>query len=231
MTITSACAATENAIASVVWTPLAIRIAAPAPACVAAPAGAIGSAADAAEAQRKASASGNELVIESAFRSRNTAVPRSAHETETSTQAAHASRVQCVCPPSQRPRRNRVTCRQPVARGSSAITTAASTPAPATTAKPARTVHESASAAATDASGVSAALSSIPSTIRLIPSAPSPARVPGNLRTTAMRIASSTRPGSATPPTQAAPPAAASAPAAGRSCFANSRCQPHALKA
>ena len=46
-----------------------------------------------------------------------------------------------------------------------------------------------------------------------------------------MRTASSIRPGSAMPPTQAAPPAKASAWAAGRSCFANSRCQPQALKA
>ena len=82
-----------------------------------------------------------------------------------------------------------------------------------TTRKPARTVHELASVIATEASGASAALSSMPRMIRLSPIVPSPARVPGNFRTQAMRIASSTRPGIATPPTHAAPPAKASAPA------------------
>ena len=86
-------------------------------------------------------------------------------------------------------------------------------------------------AAATEAIGVSAALSSIPSTIRLRPSVPSPAFVPGKRFTIAIRIASSARPGSAMPPTHAAPPAKASAPAPGRSCAWKSLCQPHALKA
>src|SRR4029453_17213820 len=81
-TITSACAATEKAIASVFGMPLTMRIAAPAPACVAAPAGAIGSAAEAAEAQRNASARVIELPTESAFRRTKTASPRRAHETE-----------------------------------------------------------------------------------------------------------------------------------------------------
>ena len=82
-----------------------MRIAAPAPACVAAPAGAIGSAAEAADAQRNASASAKEPCSESAFSSRKTAVPRRHHETETKSQAAHASFVQCVCAASQRPTR------------------------------------------------------------------------------------------------------------------------------
>ena len=55
--------------------------------------------------------------------------------------------------------------------------------------------------------------------------------VPGPRRTTAMRIASSKRPGRATPPTEAAPPAAASVRASGRSPSVKRRCQPHALKA
>ena len=62
-----------------------IRIAAPAPACVAAPAGAIGRAAEAAEAQRKARASGNDAPTEalpaapevpSVLNRRGTLVPR-----------------------------------------------------------------------------------------------------------------------------------------------------------
>ena len=57
VTMTSACAAIENATASAVPTPPSTRIAAPAPAWVAAPAGAIGRAAEAAEATRNASAS------------------------------------------------------------------------------------------------------------------------------------------------------------------------------
>ena len=56
---------------------------------------------------------------------------------------------------------------------------AAATPAAATTAKPACVVQWFEPAAATDASGVSAALSSIPRTIRLRPSAPIPVFVPG----------------------------------------------------
>src|SRR5438876_9288184 len=103
VTITIAWTATEKAIASVVGAPLAIRIAAPAPACVAAPAGAIGSAAEAAVATRKASASGNEAPpIARACRRRKIAVPRSDQENETSSQAAQASRVQCVWSATQR---------------------------------------------------------------------------------------------------------------------------------
>ena len=77
--------------------------------------------------------------------------------------------------------------------------------------KPARTTIECELTAATDAIGVKAALSSIPSTIRLSPTVPKPARVPGKRLTHAMRTASSIRPGSAMPPTHAAPPANASA--------------------
>src|SRR5438093_13401568 len=92
----SPCAATENATASAFGTPLTIRIAAPAPACVAAPAGAIGSAADAAEAQRNAIATDIEapFPIERACRRTNSAMPRRSHETVTSAQAFEASRGQ-----------------------------------------------------------------------------------------------------------------------------------------
>src|SRR3954454_11242784 len=100
--------------------PLAMRIAAPAPACVAAPAGAIGRGAEAADPQRNARASGNELWSERAFSSRKTAVPRSAQETETRIQAAHASFVQCVCEEIHRPRRKRFTRRCPVILGRNA---------------------------------------------------------------------------------------------------------------
>ena len=64
-------------------------------------------------------------------------------------------------------------------RGRKATTAAAAIPAAATTAKPARVVQWLEPAAATDAIGVSAALSSMPSTIRLRPSVPMPVFVPG----------------------------------------------------
>src|SRR4029079_236554 len=84
--------------------PPTIRIAAPAPACVAAPAGAIGREAEAAEAQRNARASVNEPPpIARAFSSTKTATPRRAHETEIRTQACEAERRQAVCSRSQRP--------------------------------------------------------------------------------------------------------------------------------
>src|SRR5438445_594965 len=88
---------TSYLTASAVPTPLRTRIAVPAPAWVAAPAGAIGRAADAAQATRKASASTNEPGIDSALRRRKTATPRRLHETEMSSQAAQASFVQWVC--------------------------------------------------------------------------------------------------------------------------------------
>ncbi len=191
----------------------------------------MGRAADAAEATRNASASTNDPGIDSALRRRKTASPRRLHDTEMSSQAAQASFVQCVFSPSQRPTRHRVTNGRRASWGRKATTAAAAIPATATTAKPARVVQWLEPAAATDAIGVRAALSSIPSTIRLSPSVPSPVFVPGKRLTTAIRRASSTRPGSAIPPTHAAPPAKASAPAVGRSCAWKSRCQPHALKA
>src|SRR5262249_43667383 len=87
-------------------------------------------------------------------------------------------------------------------------------------------------AAGIDAIGARAALSRSPTTISVRQIAPSPAVfLPGSRRTTAIRIASSNRPGSATPPTEAAPPAAARASASGRCSSGESRCQPHALKA
>src|SRR5207247_1080888 len=83
-----------------------------------------------------------------------------AHETEIRSSAAAASLRHWVCVPSQRPTRNLTTWRVPENCGRKATTTAARTPATATTRKPARTVQERASAIATDASGASAALSS-----------------------------------------------------------------------
>src|SRR5438874_3082116 len=96
----TACAATANATASAVPIPLAIRMAAPAPAWVAAPAGAIGSAAEAAEAQRNASAIGRlEALVptESACSSTKSAAPRKSQEMETSAQAFEASRGEAQC--------------------------------------------------------------------------------------------------------------------------------------
>src|SRR5205823_151114 len=103
--------------------------------CVAAPAGAIGSAAEAAEATRNASASTNDPGIERALRSRKTATARRLHEAEISNQAAHASLVQCVCSATQRPKRQRVTHGRRAIRGRKATMPAAATPAAATTAK------------------------------------------------------------------------------------------------
>src|SRR5712691_5155859 len=78
------------------WSSCEVTIAAFAPACVAAPAGAIGNAAEAAEAQRKASASGNEAPTERALNSTKTASPRSAHEMEIRNQACEADLGQAV---------------------------------------------------------------------------------------------------------------------------------------
>src|SRR5262249_52415161 len=92
-------AASENATASAFGTPLTIRIAAPAPACVAAPTGAIGNAADAADAHRNASASGKDAPTDSACSKTKSASPRNAHDTEINIQACQALRrhVQCCC--------------------------------------------------------------------------------------------------------------------------------------
>ena len=98
-------------MASAFGIPLNASSVAPAPACIAAPAGPIGTAAEAAEAQRKPSASGNDPLRASAFKRRKTAVPRSAHETEIRPSAAADSLRFCVCWPSQRPRRKRTTWR------------------------------------------------------------------------------------------------------------------------
>ena len=80
---------------------------------------------------------------------------------------------------SQRPSRRRVTNGTRAMRGRKATTAAAAMPATATTAKPARVVQWVEPAAATDAIGVRAALSSIPSTIRLRPMRPDPGLRPG----------------------------------------------------
>ena len=113
-----------------------IRIAAPAPACVAAPAGAIGRAAEAAEAQRKARASGNDAPTERAFSSTKTARPRSAQEIEIRNQACEAERRQAVCSCTQRPTFQRPMNDRPAMRGRKRTRSAAATPAAATRAKP-----------------------------------------------------------------------------------------------
>src|SRR5919109_1048630 len=165
--MTKPCAATANASASPFGTPLTIRIAAPAPACVAAPAGAIGSAADAADAQRKASASGNEPPIASALSRTNTATARSAHDTEMKNHACEDERAQAVCSCSQRPTFQRVMKPIRAIRGSEKTSAAAATPAAAISAKPACTPPECEAAAATDAIGASATGVSLGYTLRL----------------------------------------------------------------
>src|SRR5690349_10180950 len=131
--------------------PPTIRIAAPAPACVAAPAGAIGSEPEAADAQRKARASVNEPPTARAFRSTKTATARSAQETEIKSQACDAERGQAVCSRSQRPTFQRPTQLRRAMRGRQSTSAAAATPAAATSAKPTWTPPECEAAAATDA--------------------------------------------------------------------------------
>src|SRR2546429_9824292 len=147
-------AATAKANASAFGTPPTIRIAAPAPACLAAPAGAIGRAAGAADAQRKASASVNDEPTDSALKRTKTATPRSAHETEIKNQGCEAERAQAVCSFSQRPTFHRVTNERRAMRGRNRTRSAAATPAAATRAKPTWTPPEWEAAAATDAIGV-----------------------------------------------------------------------------
>src|SRR4051794_4261316 len=168
--------------------PLTMRIAAPAPACVAAPAGAIGSEADAAEAHRNASASGIELPTESALSRTNTATARSAQETEIRNQASDAERRHAACSRSQRPTLKRVTKARLAILGRKRTSPAAATPASATRAKPTRTPPDSVAAAATEASGANAALSNRPTTISVRQIAPRPAVLPGRRRTTAILI-------------------------------------------
>src|SRR5207253_6241828 len=144
------CAATAKANASAFGTPPMIRMAAPAPACVAAPAGAMGRAAEAADAQRKASASVNEAPTESALSRTKTARPRSAQETEIRNQACEAERAQAVWSFNQRPTFQRLTNESCAMRGRKRTSSAAATPAAATRAKPACTPPECEAAAATD---------------------------------------------------------------------------------
>ena len=132
----------------------------------------------------------------------------------------------------QRPSRKRNVRRLAASRGSAEITAAAATPAAATTASPIRTpVPASGSTAPASASGARATLSIRPSMTSERQSTRTPAGHRGKRRTTAIRIASSKRPGRRIP-TRAAPPLpAASASSAGRSDGVNSRPQPKALSA
>ena len=100
-TATAAASAWEGSM------PDAISAAAPAPICVAAPAGPIGSAAAAAPAQRKSSASGTEKPTPRPPKSRKQATARTSQQAETSAQACAASPREVVRGPSQRPSRKR----------------------------------------------------------------------------------------------------------------------------
>src|SRR5437016_8785644 len=159
------CAATANATASAFGTSLTMRIAAPAPACVAAPTGAIGSAADAADAQRNARASGNDAPTASACNRTKTASARSAQETLISIQACQALRRQAQWSCSQRPSLNRATQPTRERRGKKKTSRAAASPAAATSANPICTLARSDAAAATEAAGVSAAEARDPTTV------------------------------------------------------------------
>ena len=111
--ITRPCAATPNASASSVPIPAATRIAAPAPAWVTAPAGAIGSTAEAEEAQRNASARAKLVGSPSAPSRTKSASPRSVHETATAAQAVTASRGGVAFSDTQRLKRKRASPAQP----------------------------------------------------------------------------------------------------------------------
>src|SRR5205823_556142 len=88
-------------------TPEAIRAAAPAPTCVAAPAGPIGTAAAAAPAQSRSSASGNEKPTPSVPRRRKEATARRSQQADTSAHASDKRRLEVVRGLTQRPSRKR----------------------------------------------------------------------------------------------------------------------------
>src|SRR6476661_5348898 len=96
--------------------PEAARIAAPAPACIAAPAGAIGRTAEAEAAQTNASASGKSFPNPRAASSTKTATVRSVHEIAIAPHAHAASRGEVELAPIQRPSRKRATNRKPAIR-------------------------------------------------------------------------------------------------------------------
>src|SRR2546428_2436191 len=102
-------APTETAIARACDPPKpeAISAVALAPTCVAAPAGPIGSAAAAAPAQRKSSASGTEKPTPSVPRSRKDATARRSQQAETNAHASDARRREVVRGLSQRASRKR----------------------------------------------------------------------------------------------------------------------------
>ena len=187
-----------------------MRIAAPAPTWVAAPAGAIGSAPDAAAAQRtrwRAAAKAGSRGRRAGGRARGPA--RSTGENE------HPSLPgvprETVRAPSQRARRKRMSRPLATRRGRTATATAAPRPANATTPIAARTaVDVSEVAAAVGASGIRAAVSTRPSMKSERADRATPARPPLARRTTAMRTTSSKRPRRAAPVTDAAPHEAAS---------------------
>ena len=112
------------------------------------------------------------------------------------------------------------------------MSVAATTPAAATTARVILTPRVAFEVtAATEANGISAAVSSRPSRKSVSTIVPTPGSRPVRRRTTATRTTSSKRPGSATPVTVEAPVAAASVSGVGRSCERKSRCQPNAFSA
>src|SRR3954468_20344192 len=98
-----------NATASSARIPDATRIAAPAPACIAAPAGATGSTADADAAHTNASASAKFVPNPSAASNTKTPIVRSVQDAATAAHAQAASRGGVELAPSQRPIRKRET--------------------------------------------------------------------------------------------------------------------------
>ena len=144
--------------------PLAIKIAAPAPAWVAAPAGAIGRAAEAAAATRNAMASGKDSETPREARRKNSPTARANQEASTRTHDFQASRGEMTRWLTQRAMRKRISQALAATRGSVTTRIAAPKPAKATTPIPARTPSELSDVAAADeASGMSAAASMSPS--------------------------------------------------------------------
>src|SRR5207244_6292890 len=95
----------------------------------------------------------NEAPTESALSRTKTARPRSAQETEIRNQACEAERAHAVWSFSQRPTFQRATKDRRAICGRNSTSSAAATPAAATSAKPAWTPPECEAAAATDAIG------------------------------------------------------------------------------
>src|SRR5688572_12032770 len=138
----SAWAASAKPSAWEVSTPETTRTGVPAVICVAAPAGPIGKAAEAAPAQMNMMASGKERPIPNVLSSRRIAIARTTHDARTRPHARVASGHGVARSASQRTTRSRARRPRAEKRGSARTTAAAAMPPTPRTAKPARTAAE-----------------------------------------------------------------------------------------